>query len=105
MSASMLALAPTLIAPVLAIVERLFGAKEGENKLDAALSVLIPLLQKATSAGKIGETPDEDTLKELIEHVLRERKELSPESADIDESKSIRIPPGATVTIKFPKEM
>jgi hypothetical protein len=100
---ALLALAPTLIVPVLKAVEGVFGAKTGPTKLAAAMEAILPVLEKAATAGRLPGIPDATTLQTVVEAVFQQQRPAIESGAQAKPS-LLPIPAGAVVTITYPKE-
>jgi hypothetical protein len=103
--ASLLSIAPVVIGPTLRAVEALFGPKTGETKMKATIDALTPIIAALATAGKIPGIPDETTLRAVIEAVFQQNKAAieNPAAPPSTAERLILVPPGATVTIKFPE--
>lgn len=69
------AIASALAPYAFKLAEKIFGPKTGAAKMEAAASIVLPALEAAASAGKLGgPAPTKDALKAILESLLAVEK-------------------------------
>lgn len=102
---ALVSLAPFLIEPVLKSVERLFGPKTGDTKMEVAIAAITPVLEKLAAAGKLPGIPTEEVIRSVIEAIFQTNKSsIENPPFPIPANKYLCLPPGSKVIVELPKE-